>query len=115
MIAHGRHFRCRASAYSSNFFNAITLELRASLLAGNPHGPREAFFVFVFLCVFVSAWFCTKVEIVPYCIYMITLRHKPLYIKTTNLKTVPCCIYMITFMHTPLRVILNENDNFEIY
>ena len=52
----------RASAYSSNFWKAITLELRASLLAGDPHGPREAFFVFVFLCVFVFAWFCTKLK-----------------------------------------------------
>ena len=52
----------RASAYSSNLWNAITLELRASLLGGDPHGPREAFFVFVFLCVFVFAWFCTKLK-----------------------------------------------------
>ena len=43
----------RASAYSSNFWNAITVELRASLLAGDPHGPRETFVVFVFfLCFF---------------------------------------------------------------
>ena len=42
----------RASAYSSNFWNAIMLELRASLLAGYPHGPRETFFVFDFFCVF---------------------------------------------------------------
>ena len=27
VIAHERHFRCRASAYSSNFWNAIMLEL----------------------------------------------------------------------------------------
>ena len=59
VIAHERHFRCRLSAYSSNVWNAITLELRASLLAGDPHGPREAYFVFVFFC---FAWFCTTLK-----------------------------------------------------
>ena len=53
VIVHERHFRCRALAYLSNFLNAVTLELRASLLTGDPHGPREAFFIFVFLF-----WFC---------------------------------------------------------
>ena len=48
VITHERHFRCRASAYSGNFWTAITLELRTSLLAEDPHGSREAFFVFVF-------------------------------------------------------------------
>ena len=55
-IAHERNFRCQAPAYSRNVWNTITLELRASLLAGDPHEPREAFFVFVFF-VFVSHGF----------------------------------------------------------
>ena len=59
VIAHERHFRCRSSAYSSNFWNTITLELRASLLAGYPHGPWEAFFFFVFFC---FARFCTTLK-----------------------------------------------------
>ena len=42
VIARERHFRCRASAYSSIFWNAITHELRASLLAGLPPAPRAA-------------------------------------------------------------------------
>ena len=72
MIAHERHFRCRSSAYSSNFWKAITLALRASLLAGDPRGLREAFFVFVFL-------FC----MVLYHVKIITVlllpdQHKPL-------------------------------------
>ena len=46
VIAHERNFGCRASAYSSNFWNAITLELRARLLAGD---LRFRFFLF---------WFC---------------------------------------------------------
>ena len=68
MIAHERRFRCRASAYTSNFWNAITLELRASLLAGDLR-----FFLFFFVC------FC----IVLYHVKMSTLlllldQHKPL-------------------------------------
>ena len=35
VIAHEGHFRYRASTRSSNFWNTITLELRASLLAGD--------------------------------------------------------------------------------
>ena len=50
VIAHEGHFRCRASAHLSNFWNAIPLELRASLLAGD---LRFRFFCFGF------AWFCT--------------------------------------------------------
>ena len=86
------------------FWNAITFELRASLLAGNPHGPREAFFVFFFSLCFCFCLVLYQVEIVPYCIYMITLRHKPLYIKRPQVKTVPYCIYTITFMHKPLYI-----------
>ena len=51
------------------------------------------------------------VEIVPYCIYMITFMHKPLYIKRPQVKTVPYCIYMITFMHKPLYVKKTSSSN----
>ena len=66
VIAHERHFRCRASAHSSIFWNAITLELRASLLAGN-------------LCFRFLFWFCMvlyHVEIST--VLLLPDQHKPL-------------------------------------
>ena len=75
VIAHERHFCCRASAYSSNFCNAITLELRASWLAGDPHGPREAFFVFFFFLL----WFCMVLyQVQISTVLLLPDQHKPL-------------------------------------
>ena len=53
VIAHEGHFRYRASTHSRKFWNTITLELRASLLAGD---LRFRFFCFCF------EWFCTTLK-----------------------------------------------------
>ena len=53
----------RASAYSSNFWNAITLELRASLLAGDPHGHTGSVVRFRFSLCFCFCLVLYQVEI----------------------------------------------------
>ena len=66
VTAYVRHFRCRASAHSSNSWSAITLELRASLLDGD--------LLFVFLFLFCMVLYHVKISTV----LLLPDQHKPL-------------------------------------
>ena len=89
----------RASAYPSSFLGTRSRSSYMSQVAGRNftwtteeriRAPCNVFFFFRFFCL-TSVSFKNLAKIVP---------HKPLY-KKDQVKTVPYCIYMITLRHKP--------------